>query len=1079
MPKILPGLRLRRVLGAVLLVALSALAQFGQNKVQYGRFHWQLLRTAHFDVYYAQGGDAVARHAVDTLEGLYQQVQEATGLSLRERVPFFLYNSHPKFQQTNITQEALTEGIGGFTEVFKNRIVLPFEGSYPQFDHVLAHEMTHAVVFDNFQQRSGSAIAGAMQSRWPLWFNEGLAEYASLHGWDRESEFYLIDGVTFGYLPPPTVDIDGFMAYRMGQNFLFFLEQSFGKGTVKKFVAEALASHEIEKAFERTVHASLKDVGEIWIRDLRAAYWPELGIRNHGQEVARRLTSHGEDGSYWNTQPALSPDGKRIAWFSDRGSRQGLYVAEVDKLAKEKGEAPRQISEGGGTPSHESLSPFRSGIAWSPDGLRLAIAAQRAGHNAIDILDSKSGHVLRSLDPGLDAVANPAWSRDGKRIAFYGLKDGRSGLWLCELATDSFRRLTDGLSMDDEPSFSPSGRYLVFSSERREAGEPDHPQKEKSLFVLDLDSGSVRLLVRDSLSSQTRPVVGGESDSAATVAFLSDRSGLPQVYLTRMQGKPGDEGPVTNLLAGCFSPTLTADGRTLGFSLFEGGGWDLYLQSDPKGDTVPLPKTRFMRALQDTAFHLYRPVVRRNLSSWKDDTTVKADSLIAKDSALRARGDSARAVAHRPPPTWRGDDLFGSYPRAQEPPRDTARLKPDDDTLARFPRNLPRRDSLGRPIPEPYRSQWSLDNAAAAVGYNNLSGAAGMAYLGFSDLSGDQSLQVGLSMDGDIENTNALVRYGYLPYQVDFYLTLYHQMQYTSTMVYTSDSSDYFADRRYGIEFSAIWPFSIFHRLELNSHFGTIDRVAKVEDDDGNYSDDPTRAYMNQTFRYVQEELAWTFDNALWGPTGPLDGARMRFSAQAMPPWWNNYGYTRLRGDLRYYWRFSGLFALAMRASGGLSLDWPGAENPYVFYAGGEDFTLNYHYNANNVGMDIPSLYFAEWDIPLRGYGYLQFKGKKDMMGSLELRYPFIESLKFGFPFPEFHYIMGVLFADAGGAWTGGDWRDQMGLGLGWGLRMNLGAFILRWSEAWPMWVPGGAPENVQPTHLSSPTQYWSLGADF
>lgn len=129
--------------------------------------------------------------------------------------------------------------------------------------------------------------------------------------------------------------------------------------------------------------------------------------------------------------------------------------------------------------------------------------------------------------------------------------------------------------------------------------------------------------------------------------------------------------------------------------------------------------------------------------------------------------------------------------------------------------------------------------------------------------------------------------------------------------------------------------------------------------------------------------------------------------------------------------------------------------------------------------MDIPSLYFAEWDIPLRGYGYLQFKGKKDMMGSLELRYPFIESLKFGFPFPEFHYVMGVLFADAGGAWTGGDWRDQMGMGLGWGLRMNLGAFILRWSEAWPMWVPGGAPGNVQPTHLSSPTQYWSLGADF
>jgi outer membrane protein assembly factor BamA len=259
-----------------------------------------------------------------------------------------------------------------------------------------------------------------------------------------------------------------------------------------------------------------------------------------------------------------------------------------------------------------------------------------------------------------------------------------------------------------------------------------------------------------------------------------------------------------------------------------------------------------------------------------------------------------------------------------------------------------------------------------------------------------------------------------------------------------------------------------------------IQRQAKTLDGDGNVVDDVRRGGEDRDLQYLQAELAYVFDNALWGPTGPLDGSRARLSVQMMPPvMQEEYGYTRLRADMRHYLRFSGLFALAMRGSAGISLDWQGVENPYTFYAGGEENTLNYRYNSRNVGMDLPDLYFAEWDLPLRGYGYLQFKGHKDLLGSLELRYPFIEHLRFGFPFPEFRYVMGTLFLDAGGAWTSGNWRDQMGAGTGWGLRLNLGGLILRWTQAWPLWAPAGGPGNLQPAPSEGSVQYWSLGADF
>jgi hypothetical protein len=66
---------------------------------------------------------------------------------------------------------------------------------------------------------------------------------------------------------------------------------------------------------------------------------------------------------------------------------------------------------------------------------------------------------------------------------------------------------------------------------------------------------------------------------------------------------------------------------------------------------------------------------------------------------------------------------------------------------------------------------------------------------------------------------------------------------------------------------------------------------------------------------------------------------------------------------------------------------------------------------------------------------------------------------------------MGNVFADYGGAWSSGDAFDEMGLGLGWGMRMNLGIFVLKYTEAWAI--------NGVGTHRNPPREYWSLGAEF
>jgi len=1089
------------VLVALLGLCANAQAQFGKNKIQYQTFHWRVIRTTHFDIHYSQGGESLARRAADSLEPIYHRVSERTGMTLSDRVPYLIYNAHPRFQQTNVIDQPLEEGIGGFTELFKNRVVVPFDGSYERFDHVMAHELVHALMFNAFEKDAGSRIAGAVQSRLPLWFTEGLAEYASL-GWDRASEYWLVDAVTSGYLPPPTVDFEGFLAYRAGQNFLHFLDRSFGDGTVRRLVAEALETRDLDPAMRKVVRIDLRDAGELWIRELRSAYWPELGQREQPRNAGRKLTKAREDGSFWNMQPAISPDGKRIAWFSDKGTRQALWTGEIEKLPRK---SAREVQSGAGTPSHESFSPFNSGLDWSPDGKTITVAALRSGRNVVQILDARSGRIRKTIDPRLDAISNPAWSFDGRFVAFRGMLDGRSDLWIHDLETNTTRRLTNDAAEDDEPAFSPDGKRIAFSSDRGGNG--------RDIWILEIASGSFER-VTDDPADDTRPSWGGESDSS-TLAFISDRCGLPQVYaLASGAFSPAKRPrPLTNLLSGVASARLGRDGRALALSLFEGGSFDVWLLDAKRAmtDSV-LPLTRGEAARRDTT-RLFRPVSREFLESFLPDTlpvreridslrragdTARADSLQRVDSLLSldsletARRDSLRGDASR---ERRGIEqerrerresgdgrLFGPDPIDLPPPtkRDTRPNPEDADTAKQFPTDLPRRDAQGAPLSEPYKAKWSLDNAALALGFNSYAGSAGMGFFTFSDLTGDQTLGFALDIQGSFDNANAQMSYGWLPWQTDLYGSIYHVRNYTGSLDLLSGDADLWSGRLYGVASRIVHPLSVFHRAELETRFSGIDRRAMTIDDDGNIVEDTSRSSGNIETGWTSAEAAWVFDNVQWGVTGPLDGLRTRASMELLPPLGQKrFGFVKASFDGRTYLPTGKLAGFALRLSAASATGIGADENPARFLVGGDEFTLNYHVNEANGNSTLGDVYFSELDVPLRGYRYLQFRGTNQAVANMEFRFPFVEELRFGFPFPSIRYVMGAIFADWGGAWTSGDWRDQVGLGLGYGLRMNLGAFVLRWSVAWPVTEPAGHSSNPQPANPDGAFHYWSLGAEF
>jgi hypothetical protein len=169
-----PHTRALRALPALAIVLLAWLTvaatpagaqYFGQNRVQYEKFDFKVLKTEHFDIYFYPEEEAAVRMAARMAERWYARLSSLLNHELSSRQPLILYAAHPHFRQTNAIGGDVGEGTGGVTESLKRRVVLPFAGGMAETDHVLGHELVHAFQYDTCQsvrwtrtRRCGSAM---------------------------------------------------------------------------------------------------------------------------------------------------------------------------------------------------------------------------------------------------------------------------------------------------------------------------------------------------------------------------------------------------------------------------------------------------------------------------------------------------------------------------------------------------------------------------------------------------------------------------------------------------------------------------------------------------------------------------------------------------------------------------------------------------------------------------------------------------------------------------------------------------------------------------------------------------------
>jgi len=545
------------VLGVMLMLS-SAHAQFyfGKNKVQYTSFEWQVMTTDHFNIYFYADEIEVAQVAARIAEDAYPELAARFNQEIKRKIPLIIYSSPGYFSQTNVVPGVLPESVGGFTEFLKGRVVVPFHGSYFDFEHVIVHELVHVFTIaklDEVMRRQGAVrFTGP-----PLWFIEGLAEYWS-EDWDTEADMIVKDMVLRGDILaiPEFWQVYGtYFMYKLGQSVCKFISENYGPDKLLLIFENWPKGRNFDEVARVTLGKKPKKLSEEWHYWLMKKYYPELGQLGLPRMESELLTYDG-----------YAVKGVPITWDDGAGSEEWLvfmayrrgYTGLYMKPRRPDKKGLRTLVKGERSSRFESLHLLRSGIDATNSGL-IAFSSKSKEQDVIYVYSLGEKRIVAEYQlSDLIAARSPRFSPDEKQIIFSGIRQsGYSDLFVLDLSTGSISAVTNDVYNDVDPVFSLEGGEIVFASDRGECGSSG----SSNLFELHVATPeSIRQLTWGCFNDQAPEF------TERGVFFSSDRGGAYNLFLLDSNGRISQQ---SNYATGAFDPRLTDDGRRLVYTGYE------------------------------------------------------------------------------------------------------------------------------------------------------------------------------------------------------------------------------------------------------------------------------------------------------------------------------------------------------------------------------------------------------------------------------------------------------------------------------------------------------------------------------
>lgn len=462
---------------------------FGKNRVRYVNFRWQIYKTDHFDIFFYPELEQHLERIASYAESAYQHVSAELKHDLPIRVPLILFKTQAEFQLENISGGEMPEGVLAFAEPERNRMVLPIDEPPDQLYRLITHELTHVFEFDIIPR---GLIGGSL----PLWMDEGLSNYMAGY-WNTLDLMQVRDAAISDNVPKMSTfqaqALSGRLSYSLGHATFEFIESKWGKEGLRQFLF-SLRKSVIgggESAYEEALKVKPDEFDEQFDRYLKERFKP-FRDKERPADYGHNLAPNPQKTPYVSLLSIdASPTGDMLV--AAVGNRHDQEL-DLILLSSKDGQVIRNLTKGFdhsrgyeylATPGglRGNLVPW---VAWSPVGDRVGFFVRGERSKNLVLENIVTGRVERRVDlPSVDGPESPAFSPDGRLVAFSAIQGGVTDIFTVDVETGAVTNVTKDAFADYAPTFAPDGRSLVYSA--RVSGND-------KLFRIDLASGEKKQL---------------------------------------------------------------------------------------------------------------------------------------------------------------------------------------------------------------------------------------------------------------------------------------------------------------------------------------------------------------------------------------------------------------------------------------------------------------------------------------------------------------------------------------------------------------------------------------------------------
>ena len=257
---------------------------------------------------------------------------------------------------------------------------------------------------------------------------------------------------------------------------------------------------------------------------------PEIYVMNNDGSNQQNLTNNPAS----DHSPSWSPDGKRIVFVSDRDEhvRDGIHGRPTYEIYV-------MDTDGGNQQNLTNHHAWDGSPSWSPDSKRIVFVSDRDQgrddpHNYEIYVMNADGSKSKNLTNSPNEDRYPSWSPDGKRIVFSSSREGHFRnilrityeIYVMDADGGNEQRLTENRNNDWDPSWSPDGKRIAFSSDTK--GDV----RIFDIYVMDADGGNQQNLTNHHAWDGSP----SWSPNSERIAFRSSRDGNSEIYVMDADG---------------------------------------------------------------------------------------------------------------------------------------------------------------------------------------------------------------------------------------------------------------------------------------------------------------------------------------------------------------------------------------------------------------------------------------------------------------------------------------------------------------------------------------------------------------